>query len=303
MKSLFTLSLLAAYAFLIGCSGPSYKQFNYEYMSPAEYKGISSDHKFFAAQVSGEDLNRPLTEFTHDIAGLTWTDNYNDANILVSVKIEKTKVYKDVVTETTEELINNNGKKETIRTYTYPGFIHTPYSILITDQKNNLEIINHKETYETKVTGSPQKSRKSAESSLALTARVKKSDSRKDALSHIHKQTKRLLDIQLTDHTKEMVFEVPEKDDKEPRIAEAYQLLTSNPNLSNAKSALAIYEAIGTANQTAKGEKNEKLNKAVHAGMAACHYILGDLKAYEENKKLAKRTFSFSSNVSTNSAF
>lgn len=303
MKSLFTIALSFAFAFLTGCSGPSYKQFNYEYTAPAEYKGVTPDHTYIAAQVTGENLSRPLTEFKHEIAGLNWTDNYNDANILVSVKIEKTKVYKDVVTETTEELINNNGKKETIRTYTYPGFIHTPYSILITDQKNNLEIINHKETYETKVSGAPQKSKRSAESSLALTARVKKADSRKDALSHIHKQTKRLLDVQLTDHTKEMVFEVPEKDEKEPRIAEAYQLLTSNPNLAGAKSALAIYEAIGTANQTSKGDENEKLNKAVHAGMAACHYILGDLEAYEENRKLAKRGISFSSSISTNSAF
>lgn len=303
MKHLCTLTFLIAFAFLTGCSGPSYKQFNYEYLAPAEYPAVPEQSALIAIQVNGKDLGRPLNEFKHPLQGFTWTHNYNEADFLLSVKVDKTKVYKDVVTETTEEIINSNGKKERTKTYTYPGVIHTPYVITLKDIKKEQTVIQTQATYETTVSGAPQKSKKAAESSLALTARVKKSDSRKDALAHIHQQAQRLLDVQLTEHTKSMVFDVPDKDEAEPRIAQAFALLTTQPSAEQAQQALAIYQAIGTDNKNEKGEDNEDLNKAVHAGLAACYYILGDLAAYEENKALAKRTVTFSSTVTTNSSF
>ena len=303
MKSFLLPFIASALVFLTACSGPSYKPFNYQYQAPAEYQDLGPEHRTIAIKLSGDELGRPLTEFKHPLAPLQWTDQYQQADILVSLSVEDTKVYKDVLNENVDEIINSNGKKERTTTYVYPGVIQTAFNVSITDTKLNKSVTQLDTKYETPVSGSPQRSESAAESSLALTARVKKPDSRKDALASIHSQLTRLLEVMFTEHTKEMRFEIPHADDDEPRLANAFAILNTKPNKEGAREALAIYQAIGTQNKDKDGNDNKALNQGVHAGLAACYYILGDLSAYEKHFALAERDSWIKTSVTTSSDF
>ncbi len=303
MKSLYLSILSSALICLTACSGPSYKPFNYQYQAPAEYKDLGPEHRTIAIQLSGEELGRPLAEFKHPLPSLQWTDQYQQADILVNLKVEETKVYKDVLNENVDEIINSNGKKERTTTYVYPGVIQTAFTVNITDNKLSKSVAALDTKYETEISGSPQRTEAAAESSLALTARVKKADSRKDALSSIHYQLTRLLDVMFTEHTKEITFEIPHSDDDEPRLANAFAILTTKPNKNGAREALKIYQAIGTQNKDKYGEENKALNQGVHAGLAACYYILGNVDAYQSHLAEAEKDRWIKSSVTTSTAF
>lgn len=303
-RILFLLALTLA--LLSGCSSPAYKSFHYQYQAPAEYEQLSSQHKTIAVKVNGEVGSGPLspaiTGFHHGLDGLLWVDRFDTADIQLSIFVKKTRVYRDTITEHVEDIINSNGKKQRIKTYSYPGLIQTPYKISLYDRINQQTISDLDQTHDTKVSGSAKQNKKAAQSSLVLAARVKKSDSRKEALAEIHQQTRQLLDTSLTIHTKKTVLNIPTKNLAEPRLAQAYDILSTQLSPKSATQAIAIYRAISADNDNQKN-RNDELNKAVYHGLAACYYILGDMEAYKQNKLMAEHQTLLIDQATTDSDF
>ena len=97
--------------------------------------------------------------------------------------------------------------------------------------------------------------------------------------------TKNLLHTSFNVHDAHVRLQVPPEHEDEPRIAQAFAIL-SQPSPENARKALQVYEAIGYANVKPGSDKlNENLNETVVVGMIACHQILRD---HQEVAKLRK---------------
>ncbi len=298
MKTLFITAAFIATILSTGCAGPSYTSLNYNYQAPPEYT-LTDKHKTIAYILKGKNINANSRELGHNIEGLTWSMDNKEANLLVNVKIKESKRYKtDLVEEISEEK-NSEGKKVRVTRYSYEGLISTPYQINVYDNIADSYVAQIKQDYNEDIQGSVSRTERKALASLGAVAVRKQAAARKNAIASILKDTKRLLDVNFTTHAKSMAFRIPEKDEKEPRLAQAYKVLTTTPTKESAKAALTIYNDIGTANLDEDGDVNDDLNEGVYAGLSACHYILGDMPEYKRTKELANQ---FITPVQTTSA-